>query len=73
MLLPTTLPTAMPGEPFMAPVTLATSSGVEVPKPTRVRPMSSDETPMRLASVTEPRTSSSAPTTSSTSPRAISA
>ena len=42
---PTTLPTAMPGEPFSAAVTLATSSGLEVPKPTRVSPISSGETP----------------------------
>jgi hypothetical protein len=65
---PTMLPIAMPGEPASEACTLVTSSGVEVPKPTSVRPISSGETPSRSAACTAPRTSSSPPTTSTTRP-----
>jgi len=65
---PTTLPTAMPGEPESDACTLVTSSGVEVPKPTKVRPISSGETPSRSAICTAPRTSISPPAASSASP-----
>ena len=47
MLLPTTLPMAMPGEPLSAASRLVISSGVEVPKPTRVKPISRGDTPRR--------------------------
>jgi hypothetical protein len=68
MLLPTTLPIAIPGAPIWAALRLATSSGVEVPKPTRVKPMSSGETPSRLAAATLPFTRASPPPSSSTRP-----
>ena len=71
MLEPTTLPTAIPAEPLRAAVRLVTSSGVEVPKPTRVSPINSGDTPSALADATAPRTSSSPPTTSNTKPMAI--
>jgi hypothetical protein len=44
----------MPGAPIRAACRLATSSGVDVPKPTKVKPMSSGETPSRLARATLP-------------------
>ncbi len=72
VLLPTTLPMAMPGEPAKAAWRLVTSSGIEVPKPTMVSPISSGETRSRVAKATAPRTSRSPPTTSSASPAASS-
>ena len=68
---PTMLPTAMPGEPASEACTLVTSSGVEVPKPTSVSPISSGETPIRSAICTAPRTSPSPPRASRTSPPMI--
>ena len=65
---PTMLPTAMPDAPASEACTLVTSSGVEVPKPTSVRPMSRGETPSRSAMRTAPRTKSSPPSSSSTRP-----
>ena len=70
MLEPTTLPTAIPGLPIRAAWMLVTSSGVEVPKPTSVSPITSGETPNRRAVPTAPRTSTSPPTSSSTNPPA---
>ena len=52
--------------------TEVTSSGVEVPKPTTVRPTSSGETPRPRAALTAPRTSVSPPRVSSTRPAASS-
>ena len=66
--LPTTLPSAMPGEPISAASTLATSSGVEVPKPTSVSQIISSDTPMRRATATAPRTRKSPPAASRAKP-----
>ena len=61
MLDPTTLPTAIPGEPMEAAWSEVTSSGAEVPKPTRVRPMTMGDSPAARATATEPRTRNSPP------------
>jgi len=61
MLLPTTFPTAMAEDPDSAACKLVTNSGVEVPKPTSVSPMTIGEMPNDLAAETAPRTSSSPP------------
>ena len=58
----------MPGEPLSPACTDVTSSGIEVPKPTSVRPMTSGETSSRPAACTAPRTSKSPPATSSRNP-----
>ena len=63
---------AMPGDPAIAACTLVASSGVEVPKPTIVSPASRGEMPSRAAMPTAPRTNSSPPSASSTSPPATS-
>ncbi len=68
MLLPITLPTAMSPLPLSEACTLTAVSGALVPKATTVRPMISGGMPKRLASLAAPRTSASAPTTSSTRP-----
>ena len=68
MLLPTTLPTAMPEEPDKAACKLVTSSGDEVPKPTSVSPITMGDRPNPLATETDPRTSISPPRTSPTRP-----
>ena len=68
ILLPITLPTAMPGEPTRAACRLVMSSGVDVPNPTRVKPIKSGDTPKRRARATLPRTSSSPPLISRTRP-----
>jgi hypothetical protein len=69
---PTTLPTAIPGAPASAALTLVTSSGAEVPNPTSVTPMTSGDIPSRLATATEPRTRPSPPSNRSTRPPRIS-
>src|SRR6056297_2046251 len=51
----------MPGDPDIAACTEVTSSGVDVPKPTSVSPMTRGETPSPVATWTAPRTSSSPP------------
>lgn len=61
MLLPTALPTALPGAPASAACALVTSSGIEVPKPINVKPITSGDIPNYCASATAPRTSNSTP------------
>ena len=68
MLEPTMLPIAMSALPFKAPVRLTTSSGVDVPMPTIVKPITNSLNPAFLAIVDEPSTSQSAPSTTSASP-----
>ncbi len=68
MLLPTTLPSAMSGEPPSAEPTLTAISGALVPKATTVRPMISGGMPAAAARREAPRTSNSAPSTSTTNP-----
>ncbi|KDB04380.1 hypothetical protein U879_07140 [Defluviimonas sp. 20V17] len=46
---PTMFPKAMPGDPVSPACTDVTNSGIEVPKPTRVRPITSGEMPIRSA------------------------
>ena len=72
MLLPTTLPMAIPGAPAKDASMLVTNSGEEVPKPTMVSPTINGETPKRLAAATAPRTNNSPPAISPASPRKIS-
>lgn len=61
VLLPMTLPTAIPGDPASADWMLVTSSGVEVPNPTVVNPITKGETASRCAAATAPPTSISTP------------
>jgi len=68
MLLPITLPTAISPLPLREACTLTAVSGALVPKATMVRPMISGGMPKRPASSAAPRTSTSAPATSSTRP-----
>ena len=68
MLLPTTLPRAIPGEPRNAACRLATSSGVDVPNPTSVKPITSGDSPRRRAMATAPFTSASPPPSSRSRP-----
>jgi hypothetical protein len=63
ILLPMIFPTAISLLPFIAAVTLTTSSGRDVPKATIVRPMIRVETPNFLAIEEAPRTRMSAPHT----------
>ena len=65
---PTTLPSAMPGAPAKAALREVTSSGIEVPKPTIVSPISRGDSPIRAASATAPRTSRSPPAKRRASP-----
>jgi hypothetical protein len=65
---PTTLPKAMPGEPAKAAFKLVINSGVEVPKPTKVRPISISDTCSRRARPTAPRTRISPPIVSKPRP-----
>lgn len=51
---PTTLPIVTSGFPFKAPTKLTTSSGMEVPIPTIVAPITKSETPNLLAMETAP-------------------
>ena len=53
---PTTLPMAMPELPIQADCAETNSSGIEVPKPTTVRPMTISLSFARLAMATEPST-----------------
>ena len=53
---PTTLPMAMPELPIRADWAETNSSGMEVPKPTTVRPMTISLSLARLAMATEPST-----------------
>ena len=71
MLLPITLPTAMPGEPASAASTLTTSSGADVPKPTMVSPTINGEIPIRRAIPTAPRTRPSPPARSKNRPARV--
>ncbi|MNY72538.1 hypothetical protein D3C86_2111180 [compost metagenome] len=68
MLLPTALPMAMSPLPARAACTLTAVSGALVPKATTVRPMISGGMPNCAARRAAPRTSTSAPATSSTRP-----
>lgn len=61
MLEPTTLPIATSLWPPMADSTLTTSSGVEVPMATIVRPITNSETRKRWASAAEPSVRKLAP------------
>lgn len=58
---PTILPMAMAGTSAKAACTDTSSSGVDVPKPTTVRPISRDDMPSRFAIPTLPRTKASPP------------
>ena len=68
---PTMFPIAIPGEPSIEASMLVTSSGIEVPKPTSVMPISSGDMPSRSAVAAAPRTSISPPAISSTRPPAM--
>ncbi len=65
---PTTFPTAMSALPCSAPMKLTTISGVDVPMPTMVNPMTNSLTFNFLAMAVEPSTSQSAPITISANP-----
>lgn len=58
---PTTLPTAMSVAPRRAATVEALNSGVLVPKPTMMAPMTKGETPKRRAMPADERTRTSAP------------
>ena len=73
MLLPTTLPTAIPPAPASAACTLTTSSGALVPKATTVSPITSGVRPRRSARLAAPRTSALAPPVSSAIPTSTNA
>ena len=68
---PTMLPIAMSGTPRSAASTETRSSGVEVPKPTTVRPIRSGGSAKRNAIAAPPRTSHSPPTKSPARPRTM--
>ena len=61
ILLPITFPTAIMLFPFMEETRLTTNSGVDVPKATTVRPITTGVTPRLLARLDDPLTSHSAP------------
>src|SRR4030042_5164007 len=61
ILLPITFPTAIMLFPFTEETRLTTNSGVDVPKATTVRPMTTGVTPRLLARLDDPLTSHSAP------------
>ena len=61
MLLPTTFPTASPGEPDKAALIETTTSGSDVPNPTTVTPTTNGEIFSMRDNRTEPRTTSSPP------------
>ena len=65
---PTTLPMAMAGAPSSAALSDTSNSGIEVPKPTTVSPISNGGMPSLLASEIAPRTRKSAPNVSKASP-----
>jgi len=54
ILLPTILPNAILLSPFKEAAKLTTSSGIDVPNATIVKPMTSEETPNLFASEEEP-------------------
>ena len=68
ILLPTTLPTARSGCPFMTAPKVTANSGADVAAETITRPITSGEIPTRTARVEAPRTSASPPPTRSTRP-----
>ena len=68
MLDPMMLPMAMSALPWNAPVQLTTSSGIDVPMPTIVSPMTNSLTPAFFAMLDEPSTSQLAPRRMSISP-----
>ena len=68
MLEPTALPRLRPALPREAATTDTANSGIEVPKPTTVRPTTNGDTPRRRASRDEPSTSQSAPLASAMMP-----
>ena len=65
---PTTFPIAIAGAPSTLAFRETSSSGMEVPKPTTVKPISNGGIRRRLASDTEPLTRYSAPAVSSARP-----
>ena len=69
ILLPTMLPTSKSDSPFLAAVTVVTSSGSEVPRAMTVREMMRSEMPMVVAMVLAELTTSSLPPTTPMSPR----
>lgn len=71
ILLPTTLPIAMPGFPFRAAATEVASSGREVPQATMVSPMTASLTPNALAISDAPLTKRSPPNMSAARPAMI--
>ena len=71
ILLPRTLPIARSVVPRPEAMILTTSSGMEVPKATTVRPMVKSEIRMRRAKAADPSTRRSAPLISSTKPAMI--
>ncbi len=58
---PIILPSAMPELPRRPAMVLITSSGMEVPKATTVKPITKEEMPNFLATEDDPSTSISAP------------
>ncbi len=70
MLEPTTFPMAIPAAPARAACTETRSSGVEVPKPTTVSPMTRGGTRNLSASALAPCTSQLPPKKSPARPRA---
>ena len=69
ILLPTMLPTRRSDSPFLAAVTVVTSSGRDVPSAMIVREMMRSDTPMALAMVLEELTTNSLPPTTPIKPR----
>jgi hypothetical protein len=68
---PTMLPIAISGTPFNAACTDTKSSGVNVPKPTTVKPMMNGEIDILCAMLTLPRTRASPPRNRPTKPAMI--
>ena len=58
---PATLPMVMSALPLMAANKLTTNSGMDVPMPTIVAPMTNSDRPLRFATATEPSTNQLAP------------
>jgi hypothetical protein len=71
MLEPTTLPTAIPGDPAQAADREVRSSGIDVPKPSTTAPTTAIGSRIRVAKATPPRTRPSPPPSSRTSPDTI--
>ncbi len=68
MLLPTTFPTARPGEPESTDRIVTANSGAEVAKDTTVNPTTNGDIPSAVAMFPAPRTRTSPPATSNTRP-----